>query len=361
MPIVTCCSGLHSRRSVLRLLALAGAGALSRKVSGTESRPIVDVHSHFWPREYLESLRASSDIDTTTGDDGNVRIHYPGNTTVIVRGHLDLDYREEVLDEHGVDMQVLSFSNPGTEVQPPDKAIVGARLINDAFAKAVAERPRRFRALATLPLNDPRASAHELERAVRDLGFRGAMVLSNVNGISLSDARFLPIYEKADELGAILYIHPTYPAATEGMTDYRLTALIGFPADTTVAAARLVYSGIVEKYPRIRWILANLGGAIPFLAERLDRGYEAFEECHQHISKPPSEFLRNFYYDTVNFDPGALRMTGNFAGFDHLLAGSDYPQKIGSLDKMVTSIDALGVSASEADAIASGNASRLLG
>jgi aminocarboxymuconate-semialdehyde decarboxylase len=157
----------------------------------------------------------------------------------------------------------------------------------------------------------------------------------------------------------VLYVHPTYPAATEGMTEYRLTALIGFPTDTSIAAARLVYSGIVEKYPRIRWILANLGGTIPFLAERLDRGFYAFAECRANITKPPSEFLQGFYYDTVNFDPRALTMTAAFAGFDRLLAGSDYPQKIGSLEKMVNSIDALDAP-SHLDAICSGNATRLL-
>jgi len=351
---------LHSRRRALKVLALGAAGALSRPSFSADAGRVVDFHSHFWSRAYLDSLRASADIDTTTGADGNVRIHYPGNTTIIVRGHFDLDYREQVLDEHGIDMQVLSFSNPGTHVQPPAQAVAGARLINDSLAAVVMERPQRFRALATLPLNDGKASASELERAVRKLGFQGAMILSNVGGVPLDDPSLLPVYAKADDLGAILYIHPTYPAATDGMTDYRLTALIGFPTDTTVAAARLVYSGIVEKFPRIRWILGNLGGTIPFLAERLDRGYEAFEECRAHITRPPSEFLRNFFYDTVNFDPNALRMAADFAGYDHLLAGSDYPQKIGSLGKMKTSIDAMGATASETDAILGGNASILL-
>ena len=356
----SCCGELHSRRSMLRLLALGGASVLAPPVAASSRRRIIDFHSHFWSREYLESLQRSKVIDTTTGKDGNVRIHYPGNTTIIVRGHLDLDYREQVLDEHGVDMQVLSFSNPGTHVQPPPQAVAGAKLINDAFATVVDERGKRFRALATLPLNAPEASAKELERAVRELGFPGALILSNVGGMPLSDPGLLPLYEKADELGALLYIHPTYPAATEGMREYRLTALIGFPTDTSVAAARLVYSGIVEKFPRIRWVLANLGGTIPFLAERLDRGFYAFEECRAHITRPPSTFLQNFYYDTVNFDPRALRMTAEFAGYDHLLAGSDYPQKIGSLEKMASSLGALGASEKDTNAVSFGNAERLL-
>ena len=341
------------------MLALAGAGTLAQVAPAAERRRVVDVHSHFWSLEYLDSLRASSDIDTSSGADGNVRIHYPGNTSTVVRGHYDLDYREQVLDEVGIDMQVLSFSNPGTHVQPPERAVAGAKLINDSLAAAVAERPQRFRALATLPLNDPGASASELERAVLTLGFPGAMVLSNVAGVPLSNSRYLPLYEKANELDAVLYIHPTYPAATAGMAEYRLTALIGFPTDTAIAAASLVYSGIVERYPRIRWILANLGGTIPFLAERLDRGYFAFEELRAEITRPPSEYLKDFYYDTVNFDPGALTMTAEFAGFDRLLAGSDYPARIGSMEKMVSSIDALNAP-EHVDAVCSGNASRLL-
>lgn len=349
------------RRTFLRALAAAGAGALtSTAVFPAESARVIDVHSHFWASEYLDSLIAAGTIETTTGDDGRIRIHYPGNVSVVVRGHTDLDYREQLLDEHGIDMQVLSFSNPGTHVQPPEQAAAGAKIVNDAMAAVVAERPRRFRALATLSFNHPDAAARELERAVRELGFAGALVLSNINGVALSDPQFLPIFEKADELGAVIYVHPTYPAATDGMTEYRLTALVGFPTDTTIAAAGLVFSGTVERFPRIRWVLANLGGTIPFLAERLDRGFRAFPECRAHIDKPPSEYLRRFYYDTVNFDVRALDMVAKFAGVEHLLAGSDFPQGIGSLELMMESVNELAVSRAEREAILGGNAAKLL-
>jgi aminocarboxymuconate-semialdehyde decarboxylase len=144
------------------------------------------------------------------------------------------------------------------------------------------------------------------------------------------------------------------------MADFRLTSLVGFPMDTTLAAARLVFAGVVEKFPRITWVLGNLGGAIPFLAERLDRGFHAFKELQANISKPPSEHLRTFYYDTVNFDTRALRLAIDFAGADHLLAGSDYPQQIGSLRSMLDSIRALRLSQHDREAILGGNAVRLL-
>ena len=181
-----------------------------------------------------------------------------------------------------------------------------------------------------------------------------------MNGVALSDARYHPLYEKADELGAVLHIHPTSPVGVEAMTEYWLMPLLGFTFDTTLAAAKLVFSGAVERFPRVRWSLSHLGGAIPYLAERLDRGYHAFEECRAHIDRPPSDYLKRFYYDTVNFDRGALSLAIAFAGPDHILAGSDYPHMIGSLGKMRESIAGLPLAPAERDAILGGNAARLL-
>jgi aminocarboxymuconate-semialdehyde decarboxylase len=147
----------------------------------------------------------------------------------------------------------------------------------------------------------------------------------------------------------------------EAMTEYWLMPLLGFPFDTTLAAAKLVFSGVAERYPKITWVLAHLGGAVPYLAERLDRGYEAFTECRENIQRPPSEYLKKFYYDTVNFDRNALRLAIEFAGTSHLLAGSDFPHQIGSLRRMVDSINGLEISPGEKKAILGGNAARLLG
>jgi aminocarboxymuconate-semialdehyde decarboxylase len=237
-----------------------------------------------------------------------------------------------VLAEHGVDRQVLTLTTPGTHVETPRRAAELAKLVNDTFATAVAVSASRYSALATLPLNDPAASAVELERCITSLKLRGAMVFSNVGGAALADRRFWPIYEVAEAHRAILYIHPTHPVGVEAMTENWLMPLVGFLFDTTLAAAKLVFSGVVEQFPRITWVLGHLGGAIPYLAERLDRGYQAFRECREHIRKPPSEYLKTqFYYDTVNFDAHALQLAIAFAGADHLLAGSDYPLQIGSI------------------------------
>ncbi len=324
--------------------------------------PIIDFHNHYYPPAYLEALRSgSSAVEVTIDGDGNPRIYYPGDYNIAVPGHRDIDYRERVLIEHGVDTQVLTLTTPGTHVEAPATAVRFAALVNDSFAAVVRSKPGRFTALATLPLNDPAASVKELERACRDLGFRGAMLFSNVNGVGLNDQRFWPIYEVADHLGAVLYIHPTHPVGVEAMTDFWLMPLVGFLMDTTLAAAKLVFAGVPERFPRIQWALCHLGGAVPYLAERLDRGFYAFSECRANISRPPSDYLKQFYYDSVNFDLRALQLGIAFAGVDHILAGSDYPHQIGSIPRMLESIRGLDVSESDRAAIFGGNAARLLG
>lgn len=324
--------------------------------------PIIDFHNHYYPPVYLEALRSgSSAVEVTIDEDGNPRIYYPGDYNIAVPGHRDIDYREQVLKDHGVDTQVITLTTPGTHVETPATAAKFAALVNDAFAEVIRTKQGRFTALATLPLNDPAASVAELRRASGELGLRGAMLFSNVNGVGLDDQRFWPIYEVANDLGAVLYIHPTHPVGVEAMTDYWLMPLVGFLCDTTLAAAKIVFSGVAERFPRIEWALCHLGGAIPYLAERLDRGFEAFSECRANIPRPPSDYLKRFYYDTVNFNPKAIQLAIAFAGVEHILAGSDYPHQIGSIPKMLSSIRSLDISEADRAAIFGGNAARLLG
>ncbi len=323
---------------------------------------IVDFHNHFYPPSYLKAVeKGPSNVRVTFDDQKNPLLHYPGDYNIVVPGHRDIDYRAAVLAKEGIDMQILTLTTPGTHIEEPARAVELARLVNDNLAAIVRERGGRFAALATLPLNVPEAAAEELERAFKALGFKGAMLFSNVNQVALADKRYWGLYEKANSLGAVFYIHPEYPAGVEAMTDYWLMPLLGFPFDTTLAAAKLVFSGVAKKFPNIKWVLGHLGGAIPYLAERLDRGYDAFRECRENISRKPSEYLKTFYFDTVNFDPSCLKLAISFAGAGHLLAGSDYPHQIGSLRKMVDSIRLLDIPAADKDAILGGNAARLLG
>ncbi len=323
---------------------------------------IIDFHNHYYPPRYMKALQSGeSSVKVTIDSDGNPNLHYPGDYNVAVRGHRDLAYRDDVLAKLGVDMQVVTLTTPGTHVETPATAARLASMVNDEFREAMDTRGSRFTALATLPLNDPAASRRELERAMRQLKMPGAMLFSNVNGTALSDERFWPIYEIANDLGAVLYIHPTHPVGVEAMQEYWLMPLVGFLLDTTLAAASLVFAGVPERFPRIRWALCHLGGTIPYLAERLDRGFHAFSDCRAHIDREPSSYLKHFYYDTVNFNQGALELAIDFAGTDHILAGSDYPHQIGSIPSMLDAIAKLPVTEEERAGVLGGNAARLLG
>jgi aminocarboxymuconate-semialdehyde decarboxylase len=322
---------------------------------------VIDVHNHYYPPAFIDALRTGASALKVSDDaDGNPVLYSPGDANIAVRGHRDIAYREEVLAKEGVDRQLISLTCPGTLLETPTRSARLAALVNDAFREVMDSRGRRFTALATLPLNDPVASVIEFER-VRAMGFAGCMVMGNVNGVPLADRRFWPLWERASDAGAVIYIHPTFPLGVEAMQEYWLMPLVGFLFDTTLAAAHLVFAGIPERFPGIRWVLGHLGGTIPYLAERLDRGFEMFSECRKDLQRPPSEHLKRFYYDTVNFDPKALRLAIDFAGAEQILAGSDYPHQIGSIQKMLGSIRSLGLPATDEAKILGGNAARLLG
>ena len=323
---------------------------------------IIDFHNHFYPPEFIAAVRKGpSNFAVTDDDQGNPVLHSPGDYNVVVPGHRDIEHRTQVLDEAGVDMQVLTFTCPGTSFETPERAAFLAPVINDALAKIMTERGDRFTSLAHLPMNNPKAAVSEAERALTQLGFRGFMPFGNANGVPLADERNWDLFELVNDHDAVIYIHPTFPLGVEAMTDYMLMPLCGFLFDTTLAAAHLVFAGVPERFPRIKWALCHLGGTIPYLVERLDRGFYAYERSRKHISRPPSEYLKHFFYDTVNFDPNALRLAIDFAGVDQILAGSDYPHLIGSLEKMKESIRGLGLSPEEEGRIFGGNARRILG
>lgn len=322
---------------------------------------VIDFHNHVYPPEYIEALqKGPSAYKVTIDADGNPVLHSPGDYNIAVPTHRFIDLRAKVLGQSGVDKQIITLTCPGTLIETPRRSVELSRIVNDCFARIQREHGDHFVALGTLPLNDPKASVKELERVVVELGLKGVMVFSNVNGTALSDASFWPLYEKANQLKAVFFIHPTYPVGVEAMMNYMLMPLVGFVMDTTLAAASLVFAGVPEAFPKMTWVLGHLGGTIPYIAERLDRGYEAFRQCRENIKKPPSEYLKTFYYDSVNFDVKALQLAIDFAGVDHILAGSDYPHQIGSLERMISSIQQLRISSAEKDLILGGNAARLL-
>lgn len=323
---------------------------------------IIDFHNHVYPPSYIELLeKGPSAYGVTRNSEGNPVLHSPGDYNIAVPAHRCMQRRAEVLDAFGIDTQIISFTAPGTVIETRERSVYLSKVVNDAFAEIQSQQPKRFPALATLPLNDHKAAPRELERALTELQLKGVTVYSNINGVALSDRRYWPLWEVANAYKTVVFVHPTFPVGVEAMQEYMLMPLVGFLMDTTLAAASLVFAGICEQFPNIRWVLGHLGGTIPYLAERLDRGYEAYPECRKNISRPPSAYLKQFYYDTVNFDVRALQLAIVFAGVEHIVAGSDYPHQIGSIEKMLNSINALPLTSAEKRLILGRNAAQLLG
>lgn len=320
----------------------------------------IDVHNHFYPEAYIQAVRRDSAVVSITDDDGVTRIHYPGDYSVIVPAHRDPELRLADLDQAGVDMQVLSLTVPGVHFEPAAAGIALAQVTNDAFAEIVQRYPTRYRAFATLPTQAPEVAARELERAVRELGLSGAMLFSNLGGLPLDDARFWPIYEAAEALEVPLLIHPIGPASLANMEDMRLVALLGFPFDMTLAATRLVLSGVLDHFPGLILILGQLGGALPLLAERVERGYAIYPELTGTLQRSPTEYFRMLYYDTVPYGRLGIPLTYDFAGPERIVLASDHPHQIGNLQGCATVIEAMDVPAEHKALMLGDNMARLL-
>jgi len=209
-------------------------------------------------------------------------------------------------------------------------------------------------------MDDPDAALRELERTQGELRMNGVIVLSNINGRALTDARYRPFFVECDRRRVCVFIHPMIPASAEPFAEYVLGPIVGFPFDTTLAVARLCYAGVFRELPNIRWILGHLGGAVPYLMERMDNGWRDFAECRANIDELPSVYLKRLYYDTVSFSAPSLRLARELVGADHLVMGSDYPHLLGSIDRAVSSIESLDVPAPDKERIFSGTARAIL-
>ena len=266
------------------------------------------------------------------------------------------------MDEKGIVMGILS-STPFAffyEVEK-DLALELARFQNDQLSEWVKKYPDRFAAMATLPLQVPDEALKELERAVKKLGLRGVEIGSHVDKRELGDEALWPIYKALEDLNVPIFIHPHHVAGVDRLQDFYLSNFIGNPLDTTIAVARLIFSGVLEKYPGLKFVLAHGGGQFPFIMGRIEHGYRVRPEPKEKVHQPPRAFLKNFYFDTITHNPDALRYLIAFAGSDHVLMGSDYPYDMADERPVDTVSGLAGIKASDRRKIMAENAIRLFG
>jgi len=321
-----------------------------------------DLHTHYYPKAFFRLIEeAGGDFSFGQSPTGQRIIRFRGARFFGITAPMtDPAKRLEDMDRVGIDVEVLSLSTPNVYFAPPDRQAEVARLCNDAYAELAAAHPSRFKGFASIPMDDPDAALRELDRALGELRMQGVVVLSNVNGRALTDPRYRPFFEECDRRAVCVFVHPMIPVASEPFAEYVLGPIVGFPFDTTLAAAKLCYSGMLRDLPRIRWILGHLGGAVPYLFERLDNGWRDFAECRAHIDELPSVYLRRLHYDTVSFSAPSLRLALEQVGADHLVMGSDYPHLLGSIERAVSSIEGLEIPPAARAGIFEGHARRIL-
>ena len=289
----------------------------------------------------------------------------------------DNEARLRKLEEFEDMVQVLSTTMPAVEeIAGPEEAAELARISNDEMAELVSKYPRRYiAAIANIPMNNMDAALKEAERGVKELGFKGVQIYSTINGKPLSADEFMPLYGLMSELDLPIWIHPVRRLhdtdyATEKVSHNQIFSIFGWPYDTTAAMARLIFAGVLEKYPTIKFITHHCGGMVPYFADRIvvhyDNGLERLgAEYFPGLTKHPIEYFRMFYADTaLNGSPSALQCGLEFFGEDHLVFGTDMPYDVenGSLSirKTIEAIERMGVSQSVKQKIYEGNARKLL-
>ena len=322
----------------------------------------MDLHTHYYPARYFETIRETpSDFSFGTDPTGRTIIRHRGARFFGVTPPMtDPARRIEDMDRVGIDVEVISLSTPNVFFADASRQPDVARMVNDAYAELAARHPKRFKGFASIPMDAPDAALAELHRAIDELKLQGVILLSNIRGRALTDPAYRPFFDEANRMGLCIFLHPMLPAHSEPFNEYVLGPLVGFPFDTTLAVARMCFDGMFRDRPNIRWIIGHLGGAVPYLMERLDNGFRDFAECRAKIDELPSVYLKRLNYDTVTFSPHTLNMARGLVGVDHMVMGSDYPHMLGSIDRAVSSIETLDIPAHEKERIFSGTALSIL-
>jgi aminocarboxymuconate-semialdehyde decarboxylase len=324
----------------------------------------IDVHAHHIPESTFDLLPDSNRLALgLPASDGRSQPPLQGGSFEGVQLH-DIGRRLRDMDAQLIDKQVISVP-PGPMFfyrLPEAEAAAACRRVNDAFAEVVAKDPAHFAALATLPMQAPDAAASELERAVRDLGLRGCEINSNINGGNLDDGGLTPFYAKAQALGVPIFIHPAgVPGLNERLGSYYLTNLIGNPMDTTIAAASLIFGGVFEAFPRLKVYLAHGGGACPYIRGRWEHGWRVRSEAKVKISRPPSEYFRNLFFDSLTHSGASLSFLAATVGPERIMLGTDYPFDMGNYES-VNAVEAVaGVTDAGKDRILGENAQEFFG
>jgi predicted TIM-barrel fold metal-dependent hydrolase len=308
--------------------SLMGGAVLAESSPAAPARPptrgTIDCQSHLFFPEVVDMMGRRK-VEPLVYEQTGTRYLKMGDwLRKIPPFYLDVDAKLAAMDAHGIEITLLSNNDPGPEWFGSDGPAV-AQLVHDSLAAVIASHPGRFRGLCTLPLQDEAASAAELDRCVKKLSFKGILLYTNLAGAWCDEPQFRWLYARAEELGVPILLHPAKPLTTEQVKGYELTSTLGNMFENTIAIARIIASGLLDKHPRLKLVCPHLGGTLPYICGRMDHQLMVLKRGPQNLERKPSEYLRSIYMDIVSPLPEAMRFALDFSGEDRLLFSSDHP------------------------------------
>ncbi len=324
----------------------------------------IDTHAHWFPPEWVELIRTEGEkygAKTIRHEKGHLTVQAPG---IALRGnflptYVELSERLKLMDAARVDMHALSLTSPMVYWAPPEFGLKLSQVYNDACAEAHLKYPQRFVGMMMVPMQAPALAVQEIARASKLPGIRGLYMATHINGMNLDDESLFPVYAACEKHGMPIFLHPVSPVGTERMRKYHLGNFLGNPYETGIAAASLMFGGVMDQYPKLEVMLPHAGGTFPHLIGRMDHGTTVRAEC-KHMTKPPSSYLRRFHYDTITHSDSILLNLIRQVGADRVVMGSDCPADM-SYTQPVQVIERMkDLQADERELIVSGNAARLL-
>ena len=324
----------------------------------------IDIHAHYFPESFfrlIDEAGAPFGARVDRSHSAGPVIDMKGTRTVPLDAtYWDLDRRRKAMDKAGVQVHALSLTAPMVYFADAPTGARLARAVNDAMDAAHTAFPDRFVGCATLPMQDPNAAVAELERVTKLRGIRGIYLGTNVNNRELSDAAYGPVWERCQAAKLPVLLHPlTVIGAGNRLSKFYLNNFLGNPFDTAIAAAHLVFGGVLDRFPKLEVVLPHAGGAFAWLVGRLNRGWEKRQDL-KHIRQAPVDYLRRFHYDTIGYADPVVDYLVRTVGADRIVMGSDYcfPIAYEQPVDVVTANPLLSAQAKEA--ILAGNARRLL-
>jgi len=343
--------------------------ARKRKSAGrrtTAARKVrsYDLHNHVVPPNVVDAIIRNPENFGTRIEERNGKRYFDahGRMTELLPEFFDVDAKIAWMDRVGLDVAAISVGPPIYFYWlEPEHGIAATRLANDGIAQMVARHPGRLRGMAHLPMQDSDAAIAELERAVKEHGFKAVELGTSIEGVPLADPRFRKVLRAIERLGCFVFAHPYQCLAQGWMDAYYLRNFIGFPLDTTMMVAHLMFSGALDELKKLRILCAHGGGYVPYQIGRFAHGHRVRPEPKVNNASPPRALFKRFYFDALTHDPQAARHLINIAGADRVVIGTDHPFDMGPADPLGSIAAIPNLSATEREWVCSKTAKRLLG